>query len=447
MANMVGIGPFITIPLIVGAMGGPQCMLGWLVAMVVAVCDGQVWSELSAAMPGEGGSYVYLREAFSPFVGRLAAFLFIWQMMLSGPLEVASGNIGLAGYLGFLHPALAQPGVVKAMAVGTAVITVLLHYRRIGSVAKIAVALWVGMLLTVGWTIFTGLTHFNAQQAFSFPPGAFNFSWGFVAGLGSASLIAMYDYLGYYNVCYVGEEVKDPGRVLPRAIIISVVAVALLYMAVNLSMIGVIPWQDILRPQIKDHVASIMIQRAYGWWPAVIITLMIAYTAFGSIYALMIGYSRLPFAAARDGNFFRYFAAIHPTRHIPHRSLFLVGGMVAIGSLFDLGLVINACLSARLVVQFIGQIVALSVLRRIRPDLPRPFRMWLYPIPSIIAFVGFAYIWLFSGKESIILGTAWTLLGVLAFLIWARVERQWPFGPKPAPKNETIGVRPQLSHF
>ena len=103
MTNMIGIGPFITIPLLMSALGGPQAMLGWIAALLIVIPDGMIWSELGAAMPGSGGSYVYLREGFGPRTfGRLMAFLFIWQFILSGPLEIASGYIGFANYLGYL---------------------------------------------------------------------------------------------------------------------------------------------------------------------------------------------------------------------------------------------------------------------------------------------------------------------------------------------------------
>src|SRR5215510_8151460 len=103
MSNMIGIGPFITIPLLMSALGGPQAMLGWLVALIVVLCDGMVWSELSAALPESGGSFGYLRRGYGPATfGRFMGFLFVWQFVLSGPLEIASGYIGFSQYLGYI---------------------------------------------------------------------------------------------------------------------------------------------------------------------------------------------------------------------------------------------------------------------------------------------------------------------------------------------------------
>jgi amino acid transporter len=429
MANMVGVGPFITIPLIIATMHGPQCMLGWVVALVIAICDGQVWAELSASLPGEGGTYIYLREAFRRYCGKLVAFLFIWQFFLSMPLEVASGNIGLVDYLSYIIPAIRGAWTLRLLAAGIAVFTIWLHYRRIRAVANITVALWIGMLITTAWTMLAGLTHFHWDYAFTFPPNAFSFSRGFVMGLGSATLIAMYDYMGYYSACYVGEEVRDPGRVLPRAILISVVTVAMIYMLINISMIGVIPWRDAIN---SKYIGSEMIERIYGRGAAIVMTLLIVYTAYGSIYALMLGYSRIPFAAARDGYFFSKVAAIHPTRHIPHVSLLLVGGMVALGSLLPLESVITACIATRIIIQFMGQTAALVLLRRDRPGLKRPFKMWLYPIPAVVSFIGFCYIFLTSGWLSLALTFGWMGLGIIAFLRWARRNKEWPFAPLPS---------------
>src|SRR5215208_4517916 len=163
MTNMIGVGPFITIPLLMTALGGPQAMLGWIVALVIVICDGMVWSELGAAMPGSGGSFHYLREAFGrERFGRLMAFLFVWQFVLSGPLEIASGYIGFANYAGYIWKGMTRAHVV-ALVVGVGALNIVLLYRRIHSIAKITVSLWAGTLLTVLLVIFAGATHFNPR--------------------------------------------------------------------------------------------------------------------------------------------------------------------------------------------------------------------------------------------------------------------------------------------
>ncbi len=425
MATMVGIGPFITIPLIVSAMGGPQAMIGWIVGAVIAISDGQVWAELSTALPGEGGSYIYLRESYKRFFGKLIAFLFIWSFLLSGPFEIASGIVGMMQYLSFIWPWLSGNNL-RLVAFAAGIFTIILHYNKVKFVGVVTVVLWSVMLLTVGLTIVVGIIHFKPEIAFNFPKGWFSFSWGFVLGLGSATLIAMYDLMGYYNICYVEEEVRNPGYVFPRAIIWSVIGVTILYAVMNFSIIGVLPWHEVAK---SDHIVSDIFNIFYGKISAIIITLLVAFTAYGSIYALMMSYSRLPFAAARDGFFFGWLKAVHPKKHFPHYSLLLVGIVTSIASLFNLDFIIAATLSSRILIQFLGQIVGLTILRKTNPNMKRPFKMWLYPIPSIVAFIGFSFIFISSGLEAISLGLVWLLTGIAFFLFWAKKNDEWPFKP------------------
>jgi basic amino acid/polyamine antiporter, APA family len=424
MSNMVGTGPFITLPLMISAMGGPQALLGWLVGAVIAIADGMVWSELAAALPGSGGSYVYLRDSFNRKTwGRLWAFLFVFQLICSGPLEIASGNIAIAQYVGYLVPGM-TPWQVKMVAVFVGLLATVLLYRKITSIARLMVALWVGMLVTVGWLIVSGLLHFNAGIAFDFPPQAFTFNRGFFLGLSSSTLYVMYCYLGYYGVCYLGDEVKAPARTIPPAIIISILGVLAINFLVSLSIIGVIPWREVMA---SSYVASAVMHRIYGNWAGIAMTLMIVWTAFASVYALLLTYSRVPFAAAEDGNFFRLFSRVHPGQGFPHYSLLLIGGLSALAGLFDLADVITALLTARILVQFCGQIAAVEFLRRFRRDVARPYRMWLYPLPSAVAFFGWMAIFLNSGARYIAYGIITMLLGVIAYFIMARKTQLWPF--------------------
>jgi amino acid transporter len=430
MINMIGIGPFITIPLLLSALGGPQAMLGWGVALVIVICDGMVWSELGAAMPGPGGSFGYLREAFGrERFGRLMAFLFVWQFILSGPLEIASGYIGFAQYLGYIWHGLSAR-MLFVVAAGVGLLNIILLYRQITSIARITVSLWVGTLLTTVAVIATGMIHFDSRIAFDFPPGAFNFSLGFLIGLGAASRIGVYDYLGYYDVCYIADEVDRPGRVIPRSIFISTIAVALIYVGINLSIIGVVPWREFVpadQHPSANFIVSIFMEKMYGPAVATVFTLMIVWTAFGSVFALLLGYSRIPYAAAIDGYFFRSFGRLHPTKRFPHVSLLVLGAISIAACLFSLGVVIDALIATRILVQFIGQVIGLMRLRGVRPDMPRPYRMWLYPVPALVALLGWLFIFVTTDVRVIGFGVGILVLGVVFFLIWSQRTRQWPF--------------------
>jgi APA family basic amino acid/polyamine antiporter len=430
MTNMMGVGPFITIPLLMTALGGPQAMLGWIVALVIVVCDGMVWSELGAAMPGSGGSFHYLREAFGrERFGRLMAFLFVWQFVLSGPLEIASGYIGFAEYARYIWKGLTPLGTI-ALVVAVGVINIALLYRRIHSVATITISLWIGTLVTVLAVIATGAAHFDARIAFDFPPDAFRFSLGFLLGLGAAARIGIYDYLGYYDVCYIGDEVRDPGRVVPRSILISTAAVAVIYLGINLSIIGVVPWREFVpagaHPE-SSFVVSLFMQKIYGPRVATFFTLLVLWTAFGSVFALLLGYSRIPFAAAESGYFFRVFGRLHPTKQFPYVSVLVLGAISILAGFFSLGTVIDALIVTRILVQFMGQVFGLILLRRRAPEMPRPYRMWLYPLPAVVALLGWIFVFATTDPRVILFGLGVLGLGCLTFLLWSWKTQRWPF--------------------
>lgn len=426
MTQMCGIGPFVTIPLMIAALGGPQAAVGWVVGALLALADGLVWAELGAAMPGAGGTYLYLREAFQYRSGRMMPFLFVWTAMFTIPLIMATGVIGLVQYLGYLIPGMSW---VEIHAISLAVVAIVLFalYRRVTSTGAISTVLWMVALLSLLIVIVASLTNFHSGLAFTYPHHAFAFGGPFWAGLGGGLLIGIYDYLGYNTAAYMGAELKDPGRVLPRSIVYAVLGIMVAYLAMNIGVLGVVPWQQAAKSQ---SVASLVLDRTWGKAAADITTVLIVVTAFGSIFAGLMGGSRVPFNAARDGLFFRPFGRLHPKHRIPHVALLVMGVITAVGSFFTLTTVINVLLAVFVIVQAVAQVVALTVLRRRQPLLHRPYRQWLYPLPSLIAVGGWIYVYTSSGSTPIIFSLVVLAVGFLAFLGWSKFEHQWPFGPK-----------------
>lgn len=426
MTQMCGIGPFVTIPLMIAALGGPQAVFGWVVGALLALVDGLVWAELGAAMPGAGGTYLYLREAFQYRTGRLMPFLFVWTAMFTIPLIMATGVIGLVEYLGYLIPGMSSL-VVHLVSLAVVALVVFALYRRVTKAAAISTVLWVVAMLSLLIVIVASLTNFDAHLAFTYPHHAFAFGGPFWAGLGGGLLIGIYDYLGYNTTAYMAAEIKDPGRVLPRSIIYSVIGIMVAYLAMNIGVLGVVPWQQAAKSQ---SIASLVLEHTWGKAAADVTTVLILLTAFGSIFAGLLGGSRVPYNAARDGLFFRPFGRLHPRHHFPHVALLVMGVITAIGSFFSLSTVISVLLAVFVIVQAIAQVVALTVLRRRQPELKRPYRQWLYPIPSLLALAGWIYVYKSSGHTPIIFSLVVLAAGLIAFLIWAKVEREWPFGPK-----------------
>jgi basic amino acid/polyamine antiporter, APA family len=462
MIDMIGVGPFITMPLVVAAMGGPQAMLGWIIGALLAICDGLVWAELGAAMTGSGGSYQYLREIYGPNrLGKLVSFLFIWQLSFSAPLSIASGAIGFAKYSAYLLPSLETQyaarqwslqipllgplrfGWVVAgttfLAILVVLVAMLLLYRRITQIGFISKFLWLFVMGTIAWIILAGLAHFDNVRALSFPRDAFSMSKNFWLGLGSAMLIATYDYWGAYNVCFIGDELKDPGRTIPRAVLLSIIFVAGLYLLMNLSVLGVVDWHEVIAAAKSDnklYVFSTFMQRIYGGWSAKLVTALIMLTAFASVFSLVLGYSRVPYAAALDGNYFKIFARVHPVYHFPHVSLLALGGVAILFCFFPLADVIAALVVIRILLQFLLQAIGVIVLRIRRPEMPRPFRMWLYPVPAILAIIGFAYIVVKrpDSLKQIRYAAVILIVGLIIYMLRAWRNREWPFRePVPAP--------------
>jgi len=426
MTQMCGIGPFVTIPLMVATVGGPQAILGWIVGALLAIADGIVWAELGAAMPGSGGSYLYLREAFQYTSGRLMPFLFVWSAIISIPLVMSTGVIGLVKYLGYYAPGMTT-GESRVVALLVVALVVVALYRSVEAVGKLAAILWIVMLLAVGAVTAAAFTRFDPHLAFTYPEGAFRLSRRFFAGMGAGLVIAVYDYLGYNTVAYMGDELRDPGRVMPRAILYSILGMMLLYLTMNVAVLGAVPWQEIAT---SDSIGSVVLERAWGVGAARVFTALIVLTGFASLMAGVLGASRVPYNAARDKLFFRAFARLHPTLRFPHVALFVMAAVTAVGCFFTLTDVINVLTAVFVLVQSVAQIVALIVLRRRQPTLARPYRMVLYPLPGLVALVGWIYVYASSGFWAIVLSLGWIGAGVIAFAIWARVERTWPFGPR-----------------
>lgn len=422
--NMVGIGPFLTIPLAIAAMGGPQAMLGWVLGAVLCLCDGMVWAELGSAMPNSGGPYHYLLQAFGPKSwGRPISFLFLWQSLLIGPLSIASGAVGFGDYANFLAPHL-QHWHLVVMAMGLCVLNTALLYRNIRSISAISIVITAVVLGTCGWIVLSGMFHFHAATAFSFPAHAFQPTRAFWLGLGSATLIATYDYGGYSNVCLLGEEIRNPSKTIPRAVIYSIVLIAVLYLAMNLSILGTVPWQE---GQHSKAIVADYMHMLYGTWGGIVVSVLVLIASWGSVLAIILGYSRIPYTAAVDGHFFKAFARLHPTGRFPATSLLVVGGLSVLACMFSLSDLITVLIVVQTMFQFAAQCVAVILLRRQGCSSPGNFRMPLYPLPALIALAGWSYIVVSSRAVHIAIGLGVAFTGVCAYLLQAKPKQEWPF--------------------
>jgi amino acid transporter len=420
--SMVGVGPFLTIPFMIQAMEGPHVLYAWIAGAILALADGLVYAQLGAALPGSGGGYLYVREAFRPFgLGRLMGFLFIFQTILVAPLSVAGGAVGFADYLGFVWTGM-SPAQHHLTAASVCLGMTALLWRDIESIGRLALVMLAGVLLTVGWVIIVGLLNFSPAMAFDFPPHAFVLDGRLAASLGAASVLAMYSYGGYNQVCNIGEEIVNPGRTVPRSIVVSILVVAALYMLMSTVIVGLIPWPEAagLRTVASEFIARTFDDPANGRLAGVAMTGLILFVAAASLYATILGYSRIPFAAARDGDFFKIFARVHPTKHFPHVSLVVIGLVSIPFCFFTLGQLVSWLIQVQILLRFVWQCTAVMLLRRYRSDIPQPFTMWLYPFPALLSLALWLAIFFTGPVEGIVFSFAFLLVTTVAYAAFVR---------------------------
>jgi amino acid transporter len=436
MLEMIGIGPFITIGVILSAMGGPQAILGWFLGALFSICDGMVYAELGAAMPGAGGAYIYFREAFnSRSWGQLISFLFLWETIFAAPLSMSAASVGFADYMHYAIPSLTHTEV-GAVAAGVCVLIAYLLYRPIKTVGRLSVFMLAAVLAAMFWVITTGLVHMNAKMAFDFPAGAFHLSKAFFYGLASATLVAMYNYGGYNNITYLGAEVKNPAKNIPRAIVFSVLVVAVIYLLMSVVIIGTIPWRD---AAVSHAVVSEFIGKIHGHRAASVMTALILAATLGGIFTMSLGYSRILYAAGAEGNFFRVLGRVHPEGRFPTVSLLVINGMAIPLCWFSLERLLSALMITQIVFQFVPQVVALFAVRRYRREIALPYKMWLYPIPALIALIGWIYV-ASTPDQRQYLGTALLLLiaGLIAYFVRARILKLWPLEEEQQPAAAVV---------
>ncbi len=426
MIDMVGIGPFVTMALVIDIMNGPQCIIAWVLGALLAVIDGMVWSELGAKWPEAGGSFVFLRKLYGENTwGKLFSFLFIWQTVFQAPLVIASGAIGFAEHVNYLLQI--TPLERKAVSGLLVALLTIVLYRKISTAGKISVILWSVLIFTICWILFAGATHFDPQLAFSFPTGAWTLSPIFFVVLGQAMGKSVYSYLGYYNVCHLGAEIREPERNIPRSMFFSIGGIAIIYLGMQLSILGTMPWQS---ARHSNFIFSNFFEHLYGSSTANVATVLILIIAAASLFSAMLGYSRIPYAAAKEGAFFKVFAKVHPTKHFPTVSLLVLGAIAFVFSVFfdRMSEVISAILAMRILIQFIGQTVGLMLWHRDRDRTALlPYRMPFFPLPAILSILIWLFVFYFTGLKFILGATTVICIGALVYFVWAKMQQDWPW--------------------
>jgi len=426
MIDMVGIGPFVVLSVVAETMKGPWFLYAWMAGALLSIIDAMIWSELGSTFPLAGGSYNFLKEGFGEKWGKLMSFLFVWQTMIQAPLVIASAAIGFAQYFSYIVPLDFYTGKLVSGLVVIAI--VLLLYRRIETIGKISVFLWIGVLVTMAWIISGAIMHGNFLSPVKHLNDGLELNHAFAAALGFASVKTVYSYLGYYNVCHLGGEIKQPEKNIPRSMFISVAGIAVLYLLMNISVASVLPLEQIRK---SNFVVSEYIHAIAGPAAATVATLLILWVAFASVFSATLGYSRIPYAAAKDGAFFKIFARVHPTKNFPYISLLVLGAVAFVFSLlFKIKEVIDAILAMRILIQFVSQAIGLLLLSRKKGRNFFRWKMPLYPLPVILAIIIWLCIFFSTGWKMMSAGLIVIAAGICIFLVKASTNKEWPFAKR-----------------
>ncbi len=442
---MFGTGPFISIPYTVASVepSGSHALVGYSIALVACVCDAFICGELGSMFPYSGGSATYLKHLYGENTfGQFAAFIFLFQFMVAGPAEIASGFIAIAEYLIYFDTEVLGYGARVGISLGALAISTLLLLMSNKEIAWVTVTLAGITIAAVVLSVIVGFSKFETGLLDA-PSDAFAGSASTVLkSLAAATRFGVYDMTGYYDVCFMGDEVKNPRKIIPLSCISTAVVIGIVYLIVYISVLGVIDWR-VIAPIYSDDsdedqigIMSLFYEKTINKGFAQFFTIVVVITIFGSVYSMMAGFQHLLASGAKDGFFFSIFAKRHPKTDIPYVALLTLSALSAAWCFFSLDTVIDAMTTLLVFVQFIGQAVGLLYYRWKTPyeELPEGWRMPLYPLPVIIQIILFFYIfitspsWVLYGEDPILdICVLFLIGGGIMFLIRAKVKNVWPF--------------------
>lgn len=420
--DMVGIGPFVTLPIIMLVFPGQWSIVPWIIGAIISLLDGFIWSELGSRWPKAGGSYVFLQKIYTSKFGRFFAFLYSLQTSLHLPFVLTSACLGLINYLRYLIPLDYWQG--KFIMIAMIVIIIFLLYRNILKIGKIGY--WLsffvfGMLL---FTIFTGFISFDAntlhQNTQSFKPLGEFWSFAFWFAMGNATTKTVYSFLGYYNVCHIGSEIKSPEKNIPKSIMISIIVIAVLYLAMQFSVSGAIPQSWITDENVP--VVSLLMEKVYGRSVAVGTSFVIIIIAISSLFALFLGYSRIIYTSATEGFHFKFLTHLHPKHHFPDYILLFFGAIAIVFCfIFDQPSdVFKFIVVSRIFIQFIPQAIGIIYMRMNKVDYEGLFKMPLFPIISVISWL---FIFFTTGLKYSIFGLGLFAIGGILYVLLIKKDK------------------------
>ena len=438
VGSVIGSGIFFAPAIMASYVQTPGLLLGlWVLGGVLTVFGALSYGEMAAALPRAGGQYVFLSEAFGPLWG----FLYGWTFLLAiNTGFVAAVGVAFAKTLGFFLPGIGEANVIfaygrfgfsTAQAVGLVVIAAVTWLNvtglRTGAVVQnvFTVAKVAAVAVLVVLAIATGRgSSENLTPVVGFELGVEGVKLGVFAAVAGAMSKALFAYDAWQSITFTAEEVKDPARNLPRALLLGTLGVAVVYCAAVAVYLYMVPIGEI--PAVREgRIATEAAVRMIGPAGGAFVAVAVLVSTFGCVNGLTLSGARVAFAMGRDGLFFRGTARVHPRFRTPAAALGLHGVVAALltltGTYSDL-LTLTAFSSLLFNVL---TIVGLFVLRVRRADLDRPYRVWGYPaLPALYVLVSaFFLVYIpIADPRNAGLGLGITALGLPAYLHWRRAR-------------------------
>jgi APA family basic amino acid/polyamine antiporter len=438
--GIIGSSIFLTAKDIAGPLPSPVLfLLVWVMGALISMFAAFAFAELGSMYPDSGGQYVYLREAF----GDLIAFLYGWMLFaVANGGTIAALSVASAAYLGSIFPAISQDHVVlsaagitltRAHVAGLFSIVIVTWINVVGlrrgailqNVATWAKFLAMGAFVLLGFAIGKGhWSNFTARA--SGVPASFSMGLSpmqLFSALGVGLIAVFWAYDGWVYITWVAGEVKDPRRNVPRAMVLGIVVVAVIYIAMNLTYVYAMPLSEVAKHETIAAAAAMTLfsPGAANWLSATI-----ALSCFGAMASCTLSGARVYYAMAKDGVFFQRMAEIHPKYRTPALSLIgqgLWASILTVSGRYDQ---LYTYVIYGMVLSYTLTVIGLFVLRWKKPDLPRPYRCTGYPwLPAIYILLGawWTINTIVERPKEALAGTAIVLLGIPGYLYWKRHSR------------------------
>lgn len=430
VGTVIGSGIFLVPKTMILNVGTPGMVFAvWIFGGLLSLFGALSYAELAAALPEAGGEYVYLREAYGPFWG----YIYAWtQMWVAKSGSIATLASGFFLYLANFRPGLESVWVVvplpwpleirygQLLAVVVILLLALINYFGVKVGGDVQVAVTVIKVALIAAIIVIGLSsgHGSVSNYHSAIPAP-----GGIAGFFAALVAALWAYDGWNNVSMVSSEIKNPQRNLPLALILGTLAVIVIYLLANLGYFYVLTAGEV---GSHDRVAGEMMRRVLGDWGADGVSIAAMISIFAALNGSILSGSRVPFAAARDGLFFKSFARIHPTHRTPSVSILAMsawGALLVLSGTYDE--LFNYVIFASVILYGMAT-ASVIVLRFKRPDMARPYRTLGYPVVPILFVAAIACLvvsTLFHSPVQSLKGVGIVCLGIPFYVFWSRKQR------------------------